>query len=213
MIASRLILTGFIAAASAALHSEASVFATLLKRQQPGTPSYNCHDNCGTSPSKHSLTQFTDMSTGTAITIAKASSDVCSDEVFLFDYKNCLQCAGPDNYNIWRYYGGSLSSVAEGCGLDTEPLTGEQEDVEEAKHPGDGAESSSSSEPTATPAPTPTAAPVTTGAETTTVVESETTTTVDSTVSTTEVVTTSTAAVSGAPSAPANGTGTYTSVS
>lgn len=23
------------------------VFAVLLKRQEPGTPAYNCHDNCG----------------------------------------------------------------------------------------------------------------------------------------------------------------------
>jgi len=48
MIASHLVLASFIAAASASLHAEAAIFATLLKRQEPGTPAYDCHDNCGT---------------------------------------------------------------------------------------------------------------------------------------------------------------------
>jgi hypothetical protein len=93
-----------------------------------------------------------------------------------------------------------LTPVAEGCGLDTEPLSGKQEDVNEAMHPGDA---------TATPTLTLTAFPVSTEAETTTAP----TTTGESTVSTTEVLPTITGAVSGAPSAPTNGTGSYTSVS
>ncbi|PSN65458.1 hypothetical protein BS50DRAFT_575463 [Corynespora cassiicola Philippines] len=139
MVASRIALAGFVAVASAStIMSESDMFATLLKRQQPGTPSYNCHDNCGT-----------------AITYSRESSDHCTEEGFLFNYQNCLQCSGPDNYNIWRYYGGSLSSAGSACGLETTPLSGEQEDVPEAMHPGDSSSAASSSaEPSATPEPT-----------------------------------------------------------
>ena len=40
---------GVIVAASAASASttELQLFSRLLKRQEPGTPEYNCHDNCG----------------------------------------------------------------------------------------------------------------------------------------------------------------------
>jgi hypothetical protein len=51
MLATQLVLAGLAALASASsLHPDDAYFATLLKRQAPGTPSYNCHDNCGTSP-------------------------------------------------------------------------------------------------------------------------------------------------------------------
>ncbi|KAF2793768.1 hypothetical protein K505DRAFT_325252 [Melanomma pulvis-pyrius CBS 109.77] len=115
--------------------AEEDVFAALLKRQAPGTPEYNCHDNCGT-----------------AITISKASADVCKNEAFLTDYANCLQCAGPDNDNIWQYYGRSLSTVGEKCGLSTTPLSGEQPDVGPAVAA--GAASSSAPVSSTTPAPT-----------------------------------------------------------
>jgi hypothetical protein len=49
MFASKISIAGFIAFASAtSLHPSDDVFTALLKRQAPGTPSYNCHDNCGT---------------------------------------------------------------------------------------------------------------------------------------------------------------------
>ena len=89
---------------------------------------------------------------GTAITISKASSDVCKDSAFLTDYANCLQCAGPDNDDIWQYYGRSLSKVGETCGLVTEPLSGEQEDVGPAVAAG-AAGSSAALTPSATPTP------------------------------------------------------------
>ncbi|KAF1360369.1 hypothetical protein EJ07DRAFT_17937, partial [Lizonia empirigonia] len=84
----------------------------LLKRQEPGTPAYDCHDNCGS-----------------AITLSKSSADPCNNAAFIADYNNCLKCSGPDNYNIWRYYGGTLSTVGAKYGFDTEPLSGKQEDV------------------------------------------------------------------------------------
>ncbi|KAF2854695.1 hypothetical protein T440DRAFT_357999, partial [Plenodomus tracheiphilus IPT5] len=86
----------------------------LLKRQEPGTPAYNCHDNCGA-----------------AITQSKppTTTNPCTSPPFLTNYANCLQCSGPDNFNIWRYYGRTLSVVGETCGLETEPKSGVQEDV------------------------------------------------------------------------------------
>ncbi|KAL1595649.1 hypothetical protein SLS60_009338 [Paraconiothyrium brasiliense] len=137
MFTSRIVIAGFIAASTASMIIEEQQFAALLKRQAPGSPEYACHDNCGT-----------------AITVSKAGGDYCTEEVFLYDYKNCLQCAGPDNVDIWKYYGGSLSTAAGKCdGLDTEPKSGKQDDVGDAKHPGDstGASSAaSSSTPTST---------------------------------------------------------------
>lgn len=48
MITLRWVL-GAVAAASVASAStdELQFFSRLLKRQDPGTPEYNCHDNCG----------------------------------------------------------------------------------------------------------------------------------------------------------------------
>ncbi|KAF2255282.1 hypothetical protein BU26DRAFT_600816 [Trematosphaeria pertusa] len=183
MVASRFIAIAFITAASASLVAESDVFTALLKRQEPGTPAYNCHDNCGT-----------------AITVSREGGDVCTNEIFLYDYQNCLQCAGPDNYNIWRYYGATLSTVAEGCGLDTEPLSGEQADVPEAMHPGDSASSSTPAPSSSTPTPTgESSAPVSeTPAPTSEVPES-----------TAEV--TPSVTVSGSPTPSGNGTATFTS--
>ncbi|KUJ17810.1 uncharacterized protein LY89DRAFT_733632 [Mollisia scopiformis] len=77
----------------------------LLKRQEPGTPAYDCHLNCGT-----------------AITISRSATDPCTNSTFLSDYDACLDCAGPDNQNIWQYYGTALSIVATKCGLSTTPV-------------------------------------------------------------------------------------------
>ncbi|XPS79106.1 hypothetical protein M3J09_011094 [Ascochyta lentis] len=116
MVASQLILAAFVAAAGATnlVVRKDSYFASLLKRQEPGTPAYNCHDNCGS-----------------AITLSRTANP-CDNAVFVADYNNCLKCSGPDNYNIWRYYGGTLSTAGASCGFDTEPLSGQQENVPEA---------------------------------------------------------------------------------
>lgn len=47
MVAVQLFVAGLIAAASATnlVAREDTYFASLLKRQEPGTPAYNCHDN------------------------------------------------------------------------------------------------------------------------------------------------------------------------
>ncbi|KAF1846055.1 uncharacterized protein K460DRAFT_283144 [Cucurbitaria berberidis CBS 394.84] len=131
MVATSALLAGFIAAASASvLHPEDVVFAKLLKRQEPGTPAFNCHDNCGT-----------------AITLSRQPNK-CDIEEFKYDYANCLVCAGPDNIDIWKYYGRTLTIAGTSCGLSTEPKSGKQPDVPAAKHL-----STNSAAPSPTPTP------------------------------------------------------------
>ncbi|KAI1360581.1 hypothetical protein F5Y08DRAFT_343560 [Xylaria arbuscula] len=89
------------------------VLTDLINRQEPGSATYGCHEACGG-----------------AITQSRASDDPCDDKVFLNDYSACLECAGPDNEDIWKYYGETLSSVAEICGLRTSPK-GESEGGDE----------------------------------------------------------------------------------
>lgn len=128
MKASQFLLLGFCTAATAtAVSSEDSLFASLLKRQEPGTPAYNCHDNCGA-----------------AITQSKQPSP-CTSSAFRANYANCLQCSGPDNYNIWRYYGRTLAAAGKTCDLETEPKSGEQAEVGPAVQEGAGSVSASAS--------------------------------------------------------------------
>ncbi|KAH7383462.1 hypothetical protein BKA64DRAFT_646650 [Cadophora sp. MPI-SDFR-AT-0126] len=112
---------------------------TLLKRQEPGTPLYACHESCGT-----------------AITLSRGSSP-CTNDAFLTDYQECLDCAGPDNFNIWRYYGGTLTTAGTSCGLSTTPISGS---------------SSSTTSSSAAPTTSSTPEPIT---ESTTTPESQTT--------------------------------------
>ncbi|KAK8199775.1 hypothetical protein HDK77DRAFT_210283 [Phyllosticta capitalensis] len=86
----------------------------LAKRQDNETALYNCHDNCGE-----------------AILFVKANC-TCSNDAFVNDYKACLQCAGTENEDIWKYYGPSLSSAAAVCSLATTPLSGTQATVASA---------------------------------------------------------------------------------
>ncbi|KAI0436107.1 hypothetical protein F4803DRAFT_543405 [Xylaria telfairii] len=84
------------------------LFDDLLKRQEPGSAAYNCHEACGQ-----------------AISAARASKDVCNDDDFLINYDTCLKCSGPDNIDIWKIYGRTLSGFGESCGLSTTPASGD----------------------------------------------------------------------------------------
>ncbi|KAK8091861.1 hypothetical protein PG997_002222 [Apiospora hydei] len=148
--------------------------AHFAKRQQmpePGTPAYNCHDNCGQS------------------IIASRGEDPCHDKAFLTDYAVCLSCAGPDNYGIWMYYGGALAKAASSCGLSTTAGTEKTTDVPQAIPAAKG--SSTATSPTATPKePTATSArPSSTGEVISTVPSS--TTAGPSTTSSTSAISTS----------------------
>ncbi|KAI1111638.1 hypothetical protein F5Y14DRAFT_305830 [Nemania sp. NC0429] len=180
-----------VAAVVAATSNEPPLFANLLQRQAPGSPEYNCHQACGQ-----------------AILEVRSSKDVCGDDVFLSNYESCLECAGPDNLDIWKFYGKSLTGAAASCGLSTTPGSG----------------NSSSTKPT-TSATSTSAAPA--QSETTSSAASTTTTPVESTTSatpteasTTPVVSTtspaptkaSTTSESSTPTASASGSATTTGV-
>ncbi|KAG9239292.1 hypothetical protein BJ875DRAFT_448891 [Amylocarpus encephaloides] len=112
----------------------------LIKRQEPGTNSYNCHDNCGQA------------------IIGSRSTGYCTNNAFTSNYANCLQCAGPDNEDIWLYYGTTLTRAATSCGLSTTPLSGAQAEVPVAIPAAGGSvtPSSTSSNSGVAPMPTPT---------------------------------------------------------
>ncbi|KAL2829183.1 hypothetical protein BDW59DRAFT_37503 [Aspergillus cavernicola] len=77
-------------------------FVPLHRRQEPGTPQYECHANCG------------------GVITASRSEGFCDDSDFVSMLSDCLDCAV--EYDIWRYYGSSVSAAAEECGLDGTPI-------------------------------------------------------------------------------------------
>ncbi|KAI9859808.1 MAG: hypothetical protein M1813_006525 [Trichoglossum hirsutum] len=81
-------------------------YLALQERQQLGTPLYACHENCGKS-----------------ITLSKSAGGTkfCTDEAFISAYNACLSCAGPENLDIWKIYGTSVSAAGKACGFATEP--------------------------------------------------------------------------------------------
>ena len=103
---------------------------------------------------EHNLT----IETGAVITSARSlqGDALCDNKAFQTNYANCLQCAGPDNEDIWKYYGNSAGAAGTRCGLSTTPLSGEQDDVPAAVKDDKPA---SSTGPSATPSATPSASP------------------------------------------------------
>ncbi|EXJ80013.1 hypothetical protein A1O3_08299 [Capronia epimyces CBS 606.96] len=71
------------------------------RRQAPGTPEYNCHANCG------------------GVIVDARTDGYCDTANFTTALDACLDCAL--EYDIWQYYGDSVSSAAEACGLETTP--------------------------------------------------------------------------------------------
>ena len=88
---------------------------------------------------------------GQAVIQDRESDDICSNEDFLSNYRNCIQCAGPDNVGIWQYYGDTLSDVGEKCDLATEPEDGKKDDVGPAIPAETAGSSSSAPAPTSVP--------------------------------------------------------------
>ncbi|KAF5650011.1 hypothetical protein F52700_450 [Fusarium sp. NRRL 52700] len=74
----------------------------LVKRQQPGTPQYACHEDCGL-----------------LITLARDDADFCDSDEWNERYGRCMLCA--NTYDIWKYYGSGVGRVAEQCGLTPKP--------------------------------------------------------------------------------------------
>ncbi|KAM0351707.1 hypothetical protein ACHAPU_002717 [Fusarium lateritium] len=73
----------------------------LMKRQQPGTPQYACHEDCGL-----------------LITLAR-EKEFCDSDEWNERYGRCMECA--NTYGIWKYYGEGVSKAAEQCKLSPSP--------------------------------------------------------------------------------------------
>ncbi|KAL6408528.1 hypothetical protein AUP68_08386 [Ilyonectria robusta] len=71
------------------------------RRQEPGTPLYQCHEDCGL-----------------LITLGRTAG-YCSNAEWNQRYGRCMSCA--NTYNIWQYYGTSVTSLAKTCGLTASP--------------------------------------------------------------------------------------------
>ncbi|KAM0210293.1 hypothetical protein ACHAQD_010809 [Fusarium lateritium] len=73
----------------------------LVKRQQPGTPQYECHEDCGL-----------------LITLARETG-FCESDEWNERYGRCMACA--NTYGIWKYYGEGVEKAAEQCDLSPSP--------------------------------------------------------------------------------------------
>ncbi|KAJ5742285.1 hypothetical protein N7533_011694 [Penicillium manginii] len=76
-------------------------FVPLHRRQEAGTPAYECHANCG------------------GVIVDARTDGYCDSEDFTIELADCLACAL--EYDIWQYYGTSVSEAAEACGLTATP--------------------------------------------------------------------------------------------
>ncbi|TDZ29466.1 hypothetical protein C8035_v005861 [Colletotrichum spinosum] len=71
------------------------------KRQEPGTPRYACHENCG------------------LIISLGREEGYCDSSEWKTRYSSCLECA--NEFGIWMYYGSGVTNAAKGCGLTPVP--------------------------------------------------------------------------------------------
>ncbi|KAA8648022.1 hypothetical protein EYZ11_011545 [Aspergillus tanneri] len=79
-------------------------FVPLHRRQEPGTPAYDCHANCG------------------GVIVSARSDGFCDSSTFKQQLSDCLKCA--NEFKIWKYYGSAVSKAAKSCGLDSTPEDG-----------------------------------------------------------------------------------------
>ncbi|KAL0937782.1 uncharacterized protein CTRU02_207513 [Colletotrichum truncatum] len=73
----------------------------LEKRQDPGTPRYACHENCGT-----------------LITLGRTEG-YCSTAEWSTRYDACMACA--NEFGIWMYYQSGVTNAAKACGQTPNP--------------------------------------------------------------------------------------------
>ncbi|GAB1314486.1 hypothetical protein MFIFM68171_04696 [Madurella fahalii] len=88
--------------ANAALHNSDAADALLMGRQMPGTPLYECHENCGNT-----------------IRLGR-DPNPCDNNDWVSAYEACLECAL--EFDIWRIYSTGVTRVAESCGLSPSPV-------------------------------------------------------------------------------------------
>ncbi|RMD43815.1 hypothetical protein DV735_g1329, partial [Chaetothyriales sp. CBS 134920] len=94
-------LTASLAAASATLGFISPEGVALARRQEPGTPAYECHAKCG------------------GVIQLGRTDNYCGTANFTEQLNYCLECA--EGIDIWKYYGTSVSNAAAACGLDVTP--------------------------------------------------------------------------------------------
>ena len=75
---------------------------SLLPRQAPGTPQYDCHAACG------------------SVIQQSRTPEYCTSTNFTTSLTSCLSCAL--TFDIWQYYSDSVSEAATTCNLDATPL-------------------------------------------------------------------------------------------
>ncbi|KAH7156731.1 hypothetical protein EDB81DRAFT_945148 [Dactylonectria macrodidyma] len=73
----------------------------LERRQEPGTPRYECHENCGL-----------------LITLGRTEG-YCDNDEWNTRYDACMICA--NTFEIWVFYSNSVTALAEECGLSPTP--------------------------------------------------------------------------------------------
>ncbi|RVX71561.1 hypothetical protein B0A52_05133 [Exophiala mesophila] len=166
----------FVVAATVASATATFVYPDIVplhKRQAPGTPQYDCHADCG------------------GVISVSRTENYCESANFTSGLEACLECAL--EFDIWRYYGDSVSTAAEGCGLEAVPVAANGTDASST----DAAATTSAAAETTTGSAETTA---TTTAETTAATESAATSTSESSAAASE-----TASGTGAPAQSTNG--------
>ncbi|KAK2832031.1 hypothetical protein FQN49_006925 [Arthroderma sp. PD_2] len=96
-------------------------FAPLEVRQQPGTPRYACHEDCGMFATLYpdpSASFLTVPQPGTVISLSKMDG-FCTNDKFKQSLTECLDCAL--EFDIWKHYQSSVTKAAEACGLNATP--------------------------------------------------------------------------------------------
>ncbi|EXJ56835.1 hypothetical protein A1O7_07179, partial [Cladophialophora yegresii CBS 114405] len=104
------LVIGAVSLASVSASLAPAVFSSLLRRQEPGTPQYDCHSNCGN------------------VIVAGRTEGYCDTANFTTSLDACLGCAL--EFDIWQYYGDSVSEAATGCGLDATPVPANATDTD-----------------------------------------------------------------------------------
>ncbi|CAI7622823.1 unnamed protein product [Penicillium discolor] len=136
-------------------------FVPLHRRQDPGTPAYECHANCG------------------GIITAARTDGYCDADDFKTELTDCLNCAV--EFDIWKYYGSSVSKAATACGLDATPVEASSTSTEASSTSAEASATSAEETSTATSVSATTTEESVNSAVTTDVVTSSTGTTVAST--------------------------------
>ncbi|KAF3342747.1 hypothetical protein VdG2_08734 [Verticillium dahliae VDG2] len=102
-VASALLVSSSVAAASASLAPrwDWPDAMPIEARQEPGTPRFQCHEDCGTTISLSRVEGY------------------CTNAEWRGRYDACMICANTEG--IWQFYRNAITPAAAACGLTAEP--------------------------------------------------------------------------------------------